>query len=367
MVDQEIEVEGFLLSDEELVAELAPVASSVRVLRLREIEEKHLRALYRLALPELTALHLEAVELEVGGIAALLSLPGFGALKQLSISMVWGEEAVGALCAYDGPWQIEDLKIDNTVKDKHVSALLAAPWLGRLRHLALTRSTLSAFGLYTLFGLDHGVVGGALMRSSIETLDLSGAEEIEDHWEGKLIWDDCRAHLGRLCVSWPWMREPPLRAARNLEIEAAIRADPLSADGYSVYADWLRQHGDPRADLIDVQRELTRCEASRRADLEARQAELLQKWPFHLRGSTEGLEPELHLGFVRSVTVRDVEELVRYLDHPAYGLLQSLRSPQGREWTEDLSDMGIRANGWTLTRLRERLAQSGLGALPLLA
>ena len=60
---------------------------------------------------------------------------------------------------------------------------------------------------------------------------------------------------------------------RNLDIEAAILADPESPHGYAVYADWLVERGDPHGELIAVQ--LARETKPDDATLVAHERELL--------------------------------------------------------------------------------------------
>jgi uncharacterized protein (TIGR02996 family) len=43
--------------------------------------------------------------------------------------------------------------------------------------------------------------------------------------------------------------------AIHLELEAEIRLRPDDAESYLVYADWLQQNGDPRGELITLQRQ----------------------------------------------------------------------------------------------------------------
>ena len=43
------------------------------------------------------------------------------------------------------------------------------------------------------------------------------------------------------------------RDARNPALEAAIVANPMDREAYSVFADWLQEQGDPRGELIQLQ------------------------------------------------------------------------------------------------------------------
>lgn len=44
-----------------------------------------------------------------------------------------------------------------------------------------------------------------------------------------------------------------MQDARNPDLEAAIAANPLDREPYSVFADWLQQQGDPRGELMSLQ------------------------------------------------------------------------------------------------------------------
>ena len=93
------------------------------------------------------------------------------------------------------------------------------------------------------------------------------------------------------------------------ELEAAILADPDSPAGYSVYADWLEQQGDPHGELIHVQ--LAR-ETSSDPELVVRERELLAAHANKLLGGlleyplgpADPLEVEWRRGFVHRATVK---------------------------------------------------------------
>src|SRR5215204_4545802 len=69
------------------------------------------------------------------------------------------------------------------------------------------------------------------------------------------------------------MHRSSLRAVRNLDLEAAIIANPEDDQLYRVYADWLEGQGDPRAQLIRVQ--LDSGDSAARPLLRERAEELL--------------------------------------------------------------------------------------------
>jgi uncharacterized protein (TIGR02996 family) len=95
---------------------------------------------------------------------------------------------------------------------------------------------------------------------------------------------------------------------RNLELEAAIAAEPDARGGYEVYADWLAQRGDPRGELIAVQ--LAREARPSDPRLAGREAELLTEhggtW---LRGLDQHawpgppIEVEWERGFIASARI----------------------------------------------------------------
>jgi uncharacterized protein (TIGR02996 family) len=93
------------------------------------------------------------------------------------------------------------------------------------------------------------------------------------------------------------------------ELEAAILADPDSPAGYSVYADWLEQQGDPHGELINVQ--LAR-ETSSDPELATRERELLAAHANKLLGGlldyplgpADPVEVDWRRGFVFRATVK---------------------------------------------------------------
>lgn len=95
---------------------------------------------------------------------------------------------------------------------------------------------------------------------------------------------------------------------RNLELEAAIAADPEARGGYEVYADWLAQRGDPRGELIAVQ--LAREDRPLDAWLAKRETELLVDHGGTWLGGLDGpswpgppIEVEWERGFVTSAII----------------------------------------------------------------
>jgi len=99
-------------------------------------------------------------------------------------------------------------------------------------------------------------------------------------------------------------KRPSGAEARDAALEAAIASAPEDAGGYLVYADWLQQRGEPRGELIVVQRAL--AQAPRDAALRAREAALFAEHDDRLLGplarvEIEGARIDWHCGFVRSL------------------------------------------------------------------
>jgi uncharacterized protein (TIGR02996 family) len=93
--------------------------------------------------------------------------------------------------------------------------------------------------------------------------------------------------------------EARVEDARNLELEAAILADPTSAEPYRMYADWLEQQGDPRGQLIAL--ELAEEERSNDKKLELmRSAYAHRIWDYAYKGVVNevGCRATLARGYV---------------------------------------------------------------------
>jgi uncharacterized protein (TIGR02996 family) len=90
--------------------------------------------------------------------------------------------------------------------------------------------------------------------------------------------------------------------ARNAELEAAIIKSPTDWAAYQVYSDWLMEQGDPRGELISLQR------MQKKKEWEAR----LKEHPKELLGPLvhEDLisDVEWHMGFIKSCTVRSTHD-----------------------------------------------------------
>jgi uncharacterized protein (TIGR02996 family) len=63
--------------------------------------------------------------------------------------------------------------------------------------------------------------------------------------------------------------------AVNIDLEAQIKAAPDDEDAFMVYGDWLQEQGDPRGDLVAVQRHLER--APKDKQVKKTEAELFEK------------------------------------------------------------------------------------------
>lgn len=89
---------------------------------------------------------------------------------------------------------------------------------------------------------------------------------------------------------------------RDPALEAAIARAPEELGGYLVYADWLQQRGEPRGELIVVQRAL--AGAPRDGALRAREAALFADHGDRLLGPlalVADARVDWHCGFVRSI------------------------------------------------------------------
>jgi uncharacterized protein (TIGR02996 family) len=130
-----------------------------------------------------------------------------------------------------------------------------------------------------------------------------------------------------------WIADEMTSDVTNLELEAAIVADPDAREGYAVYADWLLERGDIRGELINVQ--LARELAPEDPDLLRREQELLAKhgegW---LAGATSPLfrvEVSWRRGFIDTAVIHgayksdDASRAYRMLvDAPAARVLRRL-------------------------------------------
>jgi uncharacterized protein (TIGR02996 family) len=89
---------------------------------------------------------------------------------------------------------------------------------------------------------------------------------------------------------------------RDPELEAAIASAPDEPGGYLVYADWLQQRGEPRGELIVVQRTLAGRSSDR--ELRAREQALLADHSDRLLGPLALVmeaRADWHCGFVRAL------------------------------------------------------------------
>lgn len=121
---------------------------------------------------------------------------------------------------------------------------------------------------------------------------------------------------------------------RNPELEGAIVASPTDWGAYQVYSDWLIEQGDPRGELITLQRLQKKKEWRER----------LEQHPKELLGPLvhEDLitDVEWHMGFIKSCTVKSTydrddsqrnpdryngsEALAELLAHPSAMFLRDL-------------------------------------------
>jgi len=110
---------------------------------------------------------------------------------------------------------------------------------------------------------------------------------------------------------------------RNLTLEAAIADDPDDRQAYLVYADWLEEHGHPRAALIRAHV----AEADPMQPGKKRPAkDLFAKHPRLLLGPLAKLDTrtlDWKFGFVRSVRIHD-RDTQMLLHHPSARLLLDL-------------------------------------------
>lgn len=112
---------------------------------------------------------------------------------------------------------------------------------------------------------------------------------------------------------------------RNEDLERAIANAPDDFSSYVVYADWLLEQGNPRGELIGLQR------LNKKRESEA----LLQKHAADLLGPLSNFPEAItnvlwHMGFVRACRVataedQDGEEALRALSgHPSFTFLRKL-------------------------------------------
>lgn len=93
---------------------------------------------------------------------------------------------------------------------------------------------------------------------------------------------------------------PAIPTSAGNDLLRRVLADPQDHTARLVYADWLTQRGDPRGELITVQVALLRDEAADKADLLAREKELLRKHYGEItrNAAQVALEMDLKAGFV---------------------------------------------------------------------
>jgi uncharacterized protein (TIGR02996 family) len=146
-----------------------------------------------------------------------------------------------------------------------------------------------------------------------------------------------RTEIGTWCLTTEFdVPEGPQIAvahvARNRALEAAIAADPSATAPYLVYGDWLEERGDPRGELIAIQRRLLDDD---RPDLRLREAAIWRAhWPLFVGpAAIHGVwRVTLRLGFMRQFRIaKDVEldelEEAFAIDHVATRFLESLVVP----------------------------------------
>ncbi|HWO21093.1 MAG TPA: TIGR02996 domain-containing protein [Kofleriaceae bacterium] len=125
---------------------------------------------------------------------------------------------------------------------------------------------------------------------------------------------------------------------RDRALEAAITSAPEEPGGYLVYADWLQLRGEPRGELIVVQRAL--ATAPRDPTLRAREAALFAAHGDRLRGPLAHVgdaRVDWHCGFVRAIELGDwlaaasPEELAALLLHASLQFLHRLAGAVGAD------------------------------------
>jgi len=116
-------------------------------------------------------------------------------------------------------------------------------------------------------------------------------------------------------------KRPKTIAARNRELEAAIRVDPRAVEPYLVYADWLLAEGDPRGELIAMQFALMEgaMVGKRLSELDRNEQLLCATHSRHLYGAAEMITSSFYLGFIRRLVVEmdsEVEHCRKLLAAP---------------------------------------------------
>ncbi len=159
---------------------------------------------------------------------------------------------------------------------------------------------------------------------------------------------------------------------RDPALEAAIARAPEDPGGYLVYADWLQQRGEPRGELIVVQRAL--ASAPRDPALRAREAALFADHGERLLGPLAPLDAARigwYCGFVRSLELGILlaeAPLPELLGHPSLQFLHRFSGIVDADTSlAPLADHAPRALRWLELsgdpdRLRELRAH--LGRLP---
>jgi uncharacterized protein (TIGR02996 family) len=94
--------------------------------------------------------------------------------------------------------------------------------------------------------------------------------------------------------------------AINPDLEARILGNPDDSDAYAVYGDWLSEQGDPRGELVAIQRKLAESDDPA---LRAREAKLLADHGKTWLGELHGLDPKKdfavtwHNGFLATARI----------------------------------------------------------------
>ncbi|HVH98460.1 MAG TPA: hypothetical protein VM869_07110 [Enhygromyxa sp.] len=177
--------------------------------------------------------------------------------------------------------------------------------------------------------IDHGTLsqwqlGELVSLGSIEALARAVAEQCEA-WtrEGLAITADERSLLASV-------------SARELRLEAEIRAADDPRDAAGVYTDWLQEQGDPRGRLTSSE------------------PELLERHASHLFGSAASLLPLLELEWCGGVLIglsntrppiatdrggwRELDVLFELLARPVCACVRSLRVGAGKLVSRDVEE-----------------------------
>jgi uncharacterized protein (TIGR02996 family) len=126
---------------------------------------------------------------------------------------------------------------------------------------------------------------------------------------------------------------------RDRALEAAIASAPEEPAGYLVYADWLQERGEPRGELIVVQRAL--AAAPRDPTLRAREAALFEAHGDRLLGLLAlvagDARVDWHCGFVRAIELggwlaaASPEDLSALLAHASLQFIHRLTGTVGED------------------------------------